>query len=61
MLSGVGGSRQAVSESPDLVTRLRELEGHEEPDVSVVFGQKNRDHPFPRARVTRDLAGDRRG
>ena len=48
MLAGVGQGGQAVPEPPDLVTGLRELEGHEKPDVGVIFGQKNRGHPYPR-------------
>ena len=44
MLAGVGHGGQAVPESPDLVTGLRELKGHEQPDIGVILGQKNRGH-----------------
>jgi hypothetical protein len=44
MLAGVDRGGQAVPESPDLVTGLRELKGHEQPDIGVIFGQKNRGH-----------------
>jgi hypothetical protein len=48
MLAGVGHGGQAIPEPPDLVTGPRELEGYEQPDIGVIFGQKNRGHPSPR-------------
>jgi PAS domain S-box-containing protein len=56
MRARVGQRGQAVAELPDLVTLPPELEGHQELDVRVIFGQKDRGHPSP-SRGSRPRSG----